>query len=114
MLIIATESIVLRYDSSDASSFNHNNLQVTVFNGDGAGTPSIWTAAPGLDESGNLHGTVRTLDGSNGFHTPLNCNENQDPNSHCSWGVIGTNGYAVIDDTGAPDFDAPQETMWRA
>ena len=56
---------------------------------------------------------MRTLDGSNGTNTPLDCDLNMDGFSHCSWGVIGAKGFAVIDDTGAPAFDAPSpDTDW--
>jgi len=114
-LIISTGKVLLRYDSSDRSSFNGHNLQVTVLDADGQGGQSVWMAAPGMDQQGNLYGTLRTLDQftwDNGTDKVINCDLNQDPNSHCSWGVIGTKGYAVIDDTGSPAFDAPQPDTW--
>jgi hypothetical protein len=112
VLIISTGQVLLRYDSSDRTSFNHANLQVTVMNVDGKGNQSVWSAAPGADQVGNLLGTVRTLDGSDGFNKPLDCDINFDGDSHCSWAVIGSSGYAVVDDTGAPAFDTPQPDTW--
>lgn len=112
-LTITTESLTLRYDSSIAGSFSAANLQVVVNNADGLGNNYTWNAGQGQDQIGNLKGTVRTLDGSNGTNTPLDCDLNMDGFSHCSWGVIGAKGFAVIDDTGAPAFDAPSpDTDW--
>ena len=108
VLTISTSALQLTYTGGAwASSFNGENLQVTVLNADGLGNSSVWTAAPGASQEGNLLGTLRTLDGSDGTNRPLNCDINMDGDSHCTWGLIGTNGYAVVDDTGAPAFDAP-------
>jgi hypothetical protein len=62
VLVISTGKLLLGYDSSDSSSFNGRNLQVTVLKADAQGNPSVWTAAPGMDQQGNLLGTLRTLD----------------------------------------------------
>ena len=57
---------------------------------------------PGSQPSGNLGGTIRTLDGVNGS-TPLYC-----PNmtastladNHCALGMVSRDGWALINDTG--------------
>eukprot|EP00823_Brevimastigomonas_motovehiculus_P005518 TRINITY_DN4082_c0_g1_i1.p1 TRINITY_DN4082_c0_g1~~TRINITY_DN4082_c0_g1_i1.p1 ORF type:complete len:921 (+),score=210.99 TRINITY_DN4082_c0_g1_i1:343-2763(+) len=56
----------------------------------------------GEKDTGNLLGTIRSLDKLG--VTSLNCTENQaiivhDESLHCEWGLIGREGWAIIDDT---------------
>lgn len=59
---------MLQYNTSGSANFDESNLQVTVLDVNGEAT--IWT--PGMVNSGNLLGTIRTLDGVNGS-VELNC-----------------------------------------
>jgi alpha-glucosidase (family GH31 glycosyl hydrolase) len=77
---ITTDSLTLRYRPS-SGAFTEKNLSVE-FNLDGK--PTIWR--PGMEDTGNLRGTTRTLDGVNG---PSNIEP----------GLVSRNGWVVVDDT---------------
>lgn len=52
----------------------------------------------GQEDTGNLLGTIRTLDGLS--VTSLNCTENRHiRNNHCAWGVVSRGGWAIVDDS---------------
>lgn len=76
-VVIKTASLTLTYKGDEA--FNASNLQVKFPMG-------IWK--PGMDDSGNLRGTTRTLDKFNGREEPV-----YDP------GVISRDGWALIDES---------------
>lgn len=50
--------------------------------------------------SGNLLGTIRTLDTLG--PTNLNCSTFLDENAHCEFGLISTDGWAILDDSKSP------------
>ena len=54
----------------------------------------------GDSPTGNLLGTIRTLDTLG--PTNLNCSTILDPNAHCENGLISTDGWAVLKDTDSP------------
>jgi len=85
-LILTTDKLSLTYHSGNAS-FSSENLRVEFkLNGESV----TWT--PGLEDKGNLQGTIRTLDGVKGS-TPLGT------------GLISRDGWVLIDDTESPLFD---------
>ena len=86
-LVIATADLRLRYRRG-SGRFGPQNLTITLKNGD---TTVTWR--PGMPDSANLKGTTRTLDGANG-PVPL------EP------GLLSRDGWALVDDTGRPLFDA--------
>jgi len=91
--IIKTEALSLAYTVAEASSgkFDANNLRVDfTLNG----KPISWH--PGVEDTGNLMGTTRTLDGALGGKT----REPIDP------GLISRDGWVVVDDSERPLFDS--------
>eukprot|EP01125_Pyxidicula_operculata_P005865 TRINITY_DN2050_c0_g6_i2.p1 TRINITY_DN2050_c0_g6~~TRINITY_DN2050_c0_g6_i2.p1 ORF type:complete len:1034 (+),score=272.65 TRINITY_DN2050_c0_g6_i2:380-3481(+) len=95
-LYITTSSLVLRY--TIGAPFNSSTLSVRSI---GSTSPSFnWFY--GTPDTGNLLGTVRSLDMVGVI--PLNCTQNanitvHDESLHCEWGVISKAGWSVIDDT---------------
>ncbi|KAL5486960.1 hypothetical protein EMCRGX_G019505 [Ephydatia muelleri] len=99
---ITTSAIQVRY-LPDQFTFNNKNLEVSIqLNGNTV----VWQPTPGANATlnGNLLGTVRTLDGVNGS-VDLNCYEQPRADLHCQLGLVSSNGYVVIDDSGHPQFD---------
>ena len=85
-LTIATDNLQLRYRNS-SGRFTADNLTITFqLNG----KPITWN--PGLEDRGNLGGTIRTLDGVKGS-APLGS------------GLISRDGWVVVDDSNRPLFD---------
>ncbi len=83
---IRTKAVTLDYDGS--GKFNENNLKVSFkLNG------KTVTWHPGKDDSGNLMGTIRTLDGCEGFQKITKREDEMDK------GVISRDGWAVIDES---------------
>lgn len=60
--------------------------------------------------SGNLFGTIRTLDTLG--PTYLNCTEFQDPDAHCEFGLVSRDGWAIINDTNSARLQG--ENDWWA
>jgi alpha-glucosidase len=87
---LETAKLTLRYRQG-AGKFDSNNLEI-VF--DVADTKGRWR--PGMPDTANLGGTIRTLDGVKGA-TAL------DP------GILSRDGWAVVDDSNSPLFD---ESDW--
>ncbi len=86
-LTVATDKVTLRYKTG-SGAFTAANLEVR-FTLNGA--PVAWH--PGLEDTGNLLGTTRTLDGVNGPATRL------EP------GLISRDGWVVVDDTARLLYD---------
>ncbi|PYQ35756.1 MAG: alpha-glucosidase [Acidobacteria bacterium] len=84
-LVLRTAQITLRYKPS--AEFTNDNLLAQF---DLNGQTVTWT--PGMDDKGNLQGTIRTLDGVKGS-TPLGA------------GLISRDGWVVVDDSQSPLFD---------
>lgn len=82
---IKTSSVTLKYDGS--GKFNENNLSVSFkLNG------KTVTWHPGLENSGNLLGTARTLDRCEG-RDKLNPSDPMEP------GIISRDGWAIVDES---------------
>ncbi len=86
-LTIATKALTLRYRVG-SGAFTASTLEVR-FTLNGA--PVAWH--PGLEDTGNLLGTTRTLDGVNGPATRL------EP------GLVSRDGWVVVDDTSRLLYD---------
>ncbi len=84
-LVLRTPQLTLRYKPSGAFSADDLNAQFDV-----NGKTVTWT--PGIEDTGNLQGTIRTLDGVKGS-TPLGA------------GLVSRDGWVVVDDSDRPLFD---------
>lgn len=112
MLRIETRRLLLVYNASSPSSFNEDNLAVTVKDA-GGGAPATWQPVHNGDALGNLYGTVRTLDGANG-PVQLECTEQARADLHCTYGLVSKAGYVVVDDTHKPIWDGNTSWPWIA
>ncbi|KAH3745625.1 glycoside hydrolase [Pelomyxa schiedti] len=101
VLQIETDDVIVVYNSQFAGIFTDDNLQIVV-------KKMGVTWRPSLPPSGNLLGTIRTLDTVDGA-TELYC-PNMDTaklsDSHCTLGVISRDGWVLINDTSSPQFDS--------
>ena len=102
-LIIKTDDLTLTYSATKDESghltfsrFTKDNLKVEFLMNS---TKVLWY--PGKDDSGNLQGTVRTLDGFDGVNT----SEPYDP------GVISRDGWAILDETDRHIL-VPEDSDW--
>lgn len=87
---LTTQHLTLRY-RPDGGSFTKDNLQISfTLNG----KKSIWT--PSSKDTGNLRGTLRTLDGVEGT-------------AQLEPGLLSRDGWTLIDDSKRPVFD---DTEW--
>lgn len=85
---ITTDALRLKYVTE--GKFTSDNLAITfTLNGKEV------TWHPGMDDTGNLQGTTRTLDGALGGKT----REPMDP------GLVSRDGWVVVDDSTRPLFD---------
>jgi len=87
-MIIRTDSLMLRY-KEQSGRFTEQNLSITRGHGIYA-TPTVWH--PGLKDSTNLRGTIRTLDGVKGA-------------TELETGLLSRTGWTVVDDSERPLFD---------
>ncbi|MFW5882627.1 MAG: TIM-barrel domain-containing protein [Planctomycetota bacterium] len=111
-LRIDTGAVVLRY-RDDGHAFSSENLSVTFTV---AGSPGVWR--PGMSASGNLGGTLRTLDGMDG---PLK-REHEPHGPTGRWthrplgrGLLSRDGWAIHDDSCTVVLDAGQtgdDRLW--
>lgn len=85
-LVITTDRLSLRYKMG-SGEFAGNNLQVSF---ELNGKHIVWH--PGNQDTSNLHGTIRTLDGVKGSIA-------------LDDGLLSRSGWALIDDTHRPLFD---------
>lgn len=90
-LVIETDKLTLRY-KNDSGEFNKDNLEISF---ELNGKQIIWH--PGDQDTANLLGTTRTLDGAKG---PVEL----DP------GLLSRDGWALIDDSRRPLFD---DSNWK-
>ena len=85
-LQIKTESMIVKY-KINSGKFSSNNLSADfTVNGE----KKKWI--PGTENKGNLHGTIRTLDGVNGT-------------AELEPGLLSRDGWTFIDDSERPLFD---------
>jgi alpha-glucosidase (family GH31 glycosyl hydrolase) len=113
--IISTKYVTVEYLTNSNTTFMTGNIRVTInYEGPNGQMQSVeWNAINHESDAGNLLGTARTLDGTDGQKDlNLNCNANGDPSQHCTYGVISRNGYALIDDTHAPFYDTNPTWPW--
>ncbi|MCC6397181.1 MAG: DUF5110 domain-containing protein [Bacteroidetes bacterium] len=87
-MILRTDSLVLRYREA-SGRFTEENLSITMGPEDVL-APRMWR--PGIKDSTNLRGTIRTLDGVKGA-TDL------EP------GLLSRTGWTLVDDSDRPLFD---------
>jgi len=85
-LVLRTQKLMLRY-KKNTGEFTPENLSAEF---DLNGVQKAWR--PGMEDKGNLEGTIRTLDGVRGS-TPLGT------------GLLSRDGWVLIDDTTRPLFD---------
>ena len=109
--IVSTSALTLEYLTAATHSFNPQSIRITLSQPI-AGQTVAWTAANHQELlNGRLPGTFTSLDQTSGVKdVQLDCQYNQDGSRECTYGVISRGGYAVIDDTHAPTFDA--DTLW--
>ena len=114
---IRTSGLTLSYKGQEA--FSADNLQVT-FNMQDArakkGRKSV-TWKPGADNSGNLLGTARTLDGYDGIRRYNNGKRSEDGTGTFTKepfdkGVVSRDGWALIDESERHIF-VPVESDWQ-
>jgi Glycosyl hydrolases family 31 TIM-barrel domain/Glycosyl hydrolase family 31 C-terminal domain/Domain of unknown function (DUF5110) len=91
MLTIKTDALELKYAATGDGHFTADNLSITLTVDD---HPVTWH--PGLEDSENLQGTTRTLDGALGSKT-------KEP---IGQGLISRSGWALVDDSTRPLFDS--------
>ena len=91
-LVIKTADLVLSYKGG---KFDENNLSVSFVMGD---RKVSWH--PGMDDSANLLGTTRTLDGCNGLDKLNHKNEPMEQ------GVLSRDGWAIVDESSRHLFEA--------
>ena len=90
-LTLDTGELQLTYDAAGDGKFAEGNLAISfALNG------KTQTWHPGMEDTGNLQGTTRTLDGALG-------NKTKEP---IGPGLISRDGWAVVDDSTRPLFDS--------
>ena len=111
LLTIQTSAVTLSYEVG--KPFGAATLSVVPATSDSKVTK--WT--PGAPSSGNLLGTIRSLDMIGA--ESLNCTEVQNvtvhgESLHCEWGLVSRDGWSLVDDTpnwaltaGAEWWDTP-------
>ena len=91
VLTVKTDSLMLTYSSVNGrfSKFDAQNVSVSFQLDD---REVAWH--PGMEDTGNLMGTARTLDGVRGSNTKLET------------GLVSRDGWVVVDDSTRPLFDS--------
>ncbi len=95
---IKTSALTLSYKGGDGG-FTDKNLEVKF---KVAGKPAVWR--PGMAPKGNLKGTMRTLDGVDGYKFRKNTEMEQ--------GLLSRDGWAVVDDSNNHLF-VPDNSHWQ-
>ncbi|MCD4747165.1 MAG: glycoside hydrolase family 31 protein [Bacteroidales bacterium] len=103
LLLIKTEFLEIRY-KTETGKLSENNLSVKYFETG----KEIFEWHPGLENKGNLLGTARTLDGVNGATKIKRDGKHE---LELGQGIISTDGWVLIDDSGKPIFDN-SEWQW--
>lgn len=98
-LSIETSALTLRYVPAGIGKFSATDLTVTLKAGLMKSGPVVWHA--GMQDTGNLEGTTRTLDGALGGKT----REPMGP------GLVSKDGWTVVDDSARPLFDSDDFTF---
>ena len=95
VLTITTDRIKLVYKGG---RFHASNLSVRFRNG-------VWT--PGMEATGNLKGTTRTLDGCTGF------NKLSKLETELEDGILSRDGWALVDDSSRHLFAHTDSAAWQ-
>lgn len=90
-VIIKTKDLTLKYSGNGKFSEKNLSVEFDLPNVQGKKVKQIWH--PGLEDTENLMGTIRTLDGCIGFDTP---NGRNDPYEK---GILSRAGWTIIDDS---------------
>ena len=85
-LTITTENIVLRYNT-EAGPFENNSVSAVIDGGQ-------FKWAPHMPNSGNLLGTVRTLDTIDGS-LPIDCKNQPKWDLFCAYGLVSRDGWVI-------------------
>jgi alpha-glucosidase (family GH31 glycosyl hydrolase) len=107
-VVLSTRLLKVEYNPSIAESegfFSQNSLSVSLL------TFPFGTWQPGSVDSGNLHGTIRTLDRV-GESLDLTCLVPRDYMTyyaHCEEGLVSIDGWVVVDDSIRPRFDTNED-----
>lgn len=83
---ITTGHVVLRYNT-DAGPFENNSISAVIDGGQ-------FKWAPFMPNSGNLLGTVRTLDGIDGS-LPIDCKNQPKWDLFCAYGLVSRDGWVI-------------------
>jgi alpha-glucosidase (family GH31 glycosyl hydrolase) len=94
VLTIKTAKLLLTYNNT--GSFNKENLQISF-----SSNNELIQWYPGKANSGNLLGTIRTLDTQNGS-VQLDCAQQTNKDLFCTYGLISKDGWVVVDETNRP------------
>lgn len=106
-IVVTTSHLQLRYLTTSPRSFFKKNVQVSLLKPPSGKDPLVWEPNSSVnDDRGRLPGTIRTLDGIDGYQD-LNCHgKGYRKDLHCTLGVISHDGFVVLDDTNDAEFDA--------
>ena len=110
-LSFQTQSLRLSY--TPGAPFSPENLLVEGL--DPSSAFSRWAPNMTNSNSGNLLGTVRSLDLAGVL--PLNCTLNENitvhhESLHCAWGLFGLQGFALVDDSASWTLNASNYYFW--
>ena len=111
--VVSTSALTLEYLTAAPHSFNPQSIRISLTRPI-QGQTVTWNASNHQELlNGRLPGTFTSLDQTNGVKdVQLDCQYNEDGSRECTYGVISRGGYAVIDDTHAPTFDADPDWPW--
>ena len=96
-LTLRTDKLLLQY-TDNGQAFSADNLSITLMNGKKEGV----TWRPGMQDTLNLKGTFRTLDGVDGWGNIKNMEQ----------GLISRSGWALVDDSRSNLFDGDPDWNW--
>ena len=111
--VLSTAALTVEYATAAQHSFNAQSIRITLASSI-QGRTVAWNASNHQELlNGRLPGTFTSLDQTSGQKdVQLDCQYNEDGARECTYGVISRGGYAVIDDTRAPTFDADPVWPW--
>jgi hypothetical protein len=84
--MITTDHVVLRYNS-ESGPFENGSISASIDNGQ-------YKWSPGMPNSGNLLGTVRTLDKIDGS-LPIDCKNQPKWDLFCAYGLVSRDGWVI-------------------
>jgi alpha-glucosidase (family GH31 glycosyl hydrolase) len=104
VLSLKTEKLFLTYNST-SGIFSQDNLKISF---EMQQTTVNWY--PGKPNPGNLLGTLRTLDDTDG-PVELDCAKQNNSWLFCTYGLISKDGWVVVDETQRPVMS--KNTEWQ-